>query len=182
VYTLIIGDSNMRMAKTVPAGWQLVVLPGAKCRHVIEMVERTCRSDQRRVETIYLQVGINHRDDVGLAEAEFRETFRQLRKIAVKVRYVGISYDRRLPGRVRDHIQDMNRMWRNISDGYVYPLEYRDVRIQDDRFGIHHDRDTVQRVMGSIIDFHSAHPVASSGGGVMAESQRRKKEDDDAGW
>jgi len=108
VRTLVIADSNLRMVEAVPAGWQLVVLPGAKFRHVIEAVERAYRSGRPRVEVAYLQVGVNHRDDVGLAEPEFRETLRQLKKIAVEVRYVGVSCDRRLPGRVRDHIEDAN--------------------------------------------------------------------------
>ena len=72
VHTLVIADSNLRIVDAVPAGWQLVVLPGAKFRHVIEAVEGAYQSDRRRVEVAYLQVGINHRDDVGLAEPEFR--------------------------------------------------------------------------------------------------------------
>jgi hypothetical protein len=160
VDTIVLADSNMRAAEGLPAGWQLVVLPGAKFRHVIEAIEKGCRSDHRQVETAYLQVGVNHRDDKGLAEPEFKETLRQVRRIARTVRYVGMSHDERLPGRVQDNIRRINRAWKDLADGYVRPLDVQDVRIDDSHFGVHHDKDTVAKVVRSIVDYHSTHTAA----------------------
>ena len=160
---LIIADSNFRGVETVPAGWHMVVLPGAKFRHVMEALERGREVNRSRLEVVYLQVGINHRDDRGLAEPEFRETLRCLRKIATIIRYVGISCSRALPGRERDNILRINRKWRELTDGYVYPISSSEVRVRTgDRFAIHYDGETVRKVMQSILDFHGAHASAKS--------------------
>jgi len=58
-----------------------------------------------------------------------------------------------------------------MADGYVRPLKPREVRVQDDRFGIHHDSDTVKKVMQSIVEYHETHAATSSRVGVMESSR-----------
>ena len=163
VRNLIIADSNFRGIDTVPEGWCLVVLPGAKFRHVMEALERGREGDRSRLEVVYLQVGVNHRDERGLAEPEIRETLRCLRKVAKTVRYVGISCTRALPGRESENILNINRKWKELADEYVYPISSSEVRIRtDDRFAIHHDAETLGKVMRSVLEFHEAHASTTS--------------------
>ena len=71
---------------------------------------------------------------------------------------------------MRDHIEDANLVWKDIADGYVRPLRSREVRVQDDRFGIHHYSETIAKVMQSIVKHHETHAVAGSRDGVMSSS------------
>jgi hypothetical protein len=68
---LIVADSNMKGAATVPVTWELIVFPGARFQHIADAVERSSKAHRDLLETLYLQVGINHRDDISTPVLQF---------------------------------------------------------------------------------------------------------------
>jgi len=152
------------------------VYPGARFDHIADTVKRSTEAQRRVVEIIYLQVGINHRNDMSPLVPEIQDTLRQLKRVAKIVHYVGVSCSRHLPGRVRTNVQSVNREWRQIADGYVYPLSSKEVVIQrGDRFGIHYNSDTTKHILRTILAHGGAEfPVGRHGEGTSEEIQPYK--------
>lgn len=152
---LILADSNFRLARRIPANWQVHVYPGARFNHILSAVERSRFAFDKKIDAIYVQVGINHRHDNKIPRETFHDLLVGLRGIAKKVIFVAISVGACLDRRSTENVKEINYMARTTCDGWIAPLPTADVRIQnDDRDGIHHTSPTVGAIFEKILKYH----------------------------
>jgi len=153
VQVLVIGDSNLRDVVSVPPWWEVHVFPGARMGHVIGACSLLLSAKPRDLKVVFIQIGVNHREDTSLPIQHMKILVRNLRASGVQAAFVGVSYDSQLPGRQRIQLDELNQAAKDEFDHYVPSLHPRHVTIrQGDKYGIHHDRDTVGRVMTSMVE------------------------------
>jgi hypothetical protein len=145
---LVIGDSNLRTAKTRGTDYEVHSFPGAHLSHVYDILYESELSES--ITDVVIAVGINHRD------ANFKDTRTLLNRIArrtvgmdQRVHFLGVSTAEKPNG----NIQDLNATARDkFGTRYIAPLPLCDVSIDpgDVTYGIHHDSGTVQKILHSI--------------------------------
>jgi hypothetical protein len=153
---LLLADSNMRHAPTVPAEWEIHCLPGARLRHVAGAISRL---QARSSVTVGIQVGINHRGDtteridgeIALLEQALNEE-PTVRDVII----VGVSTPLSLTPEARDRIGYLNEAMLSSfgQDLCVPPLPEGELRIKPkDVFGIHHQDSSIQAILDTVVAF-----------------------------
>jgi len=149
---LIIADSNMRSMTSLPPDWEAHVFPGARFGNMINALEQSLRGSHPNLEHIIIQVGINHRGDREVPTTQLKSLLRVIHTIGASATYVGISYAYDLPGKYRMNLDALNDTARGLFDNYIKPLHPRDVTLRTtDKQLIHHDDQTVNRILQSIV-------------------------------
>jgi hypothetical protein len=150
--TLIIGDSNMKHAQTIPDGWKICAFSGMNMSHLPNVLKNTTGSAPTR---IVLTIGINDRDNefetqtaplMDTAISKLKEKFPNAEHYAV-----GIS-SKELPTRMKENIANINnKLSIDFGKNFIKPLNSMDIGIAPDRFKIHHNQVTVDKILNSII-------------------------------
>jgi hypothetical protein len=158
---IVIGDSNLRHVdpSSIPEDWEVYACPGAKYRHVIQLLSNyqerlTNAHPDEMLEHIIIQVGINHRDD---NVDNVREEVVKMEQLAIGlarfVSVVGISVASSLNESTRKNVDRLNQLLARGSLEYIPPMPSTEVVIrQPDYYGIHFDGDTVTRFVKHIIN------------------------------
>jgi hypothetical protein len=145
---VIIGDSNMRLAKTHEADhFEVLAFPGAHLSHVYTLLYEAYF---RRSDTdVVIAVGINHRelDFKNKTLPELSKVFDYARRLDQKVHFLGVSTAKEYPA-----IRELNKAAKaRFGTRFIAPLPVDQVSIPPlDNFGIHHDAGTVDRILASI--------------------------------
>ena len=152
--TVLIGDSNLRGFRycKLPSNWQVFGIAGLRLEHTANLFKR---AKGQKPLNIILAIGINNREPNFQAyTATHIETMTQnLQKYFPSSRkiLVGISA-RDLPRKIMDNIEMINNKLESIfGTNYVKPLPTSDITILQDRYRIHHNQVTTDRVLRSII-------------------------------
>jgi hypothetical protein len=152
---ILVGDSNLREVKSVPQDWEVHAFPGARFGHLIEAFSELENSRPRHLECIYIQAGINHRDDRLVPMKVMENLVSHLRRYCARVGFVGVAYSSRLPGPARLRIDALNDAAKDVFGLFVKPMHSREVGVKpEDRDSIHYDSDTVGRIVQSVVSYH----------------------------
>ena len=148
--TIILGDSNLKNIPedSIPAQWQVEVLPGAHFSHIIQAVD--CLPEKPM--DIIVSVGINHMD-WSYKERTYGEICK-LRDLATKrghnLHAVGVSINPLLDAYRQQNLKDINQQLSRIfRDNYIGPLRGSEISTYNDN--IHYDEGTVKKIWGSIV-------------------------------
>ena len=157
---LVIGDSNLRNAdpRSIPSDWEVHASPGAKYRHVTNILQRWGESLSRAdpedmLDHLIIQVGINHREEsIDVIREEVIKMERTARGLARTVSIMGISTAQILDEAIRRNVEKINQLLARGSLEYIPPLPIADVHIRPgDSYKIHFDPGTIDRVLKSAV-------------------------------
>lgn len=152
---LLIGDSNCRLMRDIPAHWELHSYPGAKLIHVEDLMNTATLSSN--LTDIVILVGINHRSHhfKNSTRPYFKKAFLAIKKRNIMGHFVGVSVDAsRLDPIDYNNVLALNEFALNrlTAKYYVPALPHRQVIISSfDRDRIHHNQETVDKIRDSII-------------------------------
>jgi hypothetical protein len=146
---LILGDSNLRYAKSDNSKYEIHSFPGAYLLHINKMLSVAELNDS--LTDIVIAVGINHRDQIYRThtQPELRKLVSIASKMTQRVHFLGVS----TPTEPTNNIRDLNDEARTgFGARYIPPLPPNHVKISkfDTIYNIHHDVSTIERVMDSI--------------------------------
>jgi len=150
---IIIGGSNLRKMSSIPENWEVHCLPGAKLEHVNKALEclLTTRSD--KLTAVYIQAGINHRDEPLDVYAQQVDRLAELTSATrVHLAFVGVPRPPTLTDLQRRNIDALNgRMWEIFGLNYIPAISDDHVEIlKDDKYRIHHTAFTCNRIMTTV--------------------------------
>jgi len=135
-------------------------MPGAKFWHVTAAVQSTATEFMGRLDRIFLQVGINHRLEKYPPTGEIVAAVEALERYRAKIAFVGVSYATVLPGYQQANLNRLNREMQQMRIDYVAPLKTQEVRVLPrDTDHIHHVKNTVDRVVQTMVEFHQRRQV-----------------------
>lgn len=157
--TLLIGDSNMRLATMIPTSWTSHVFPGAKSRDVVDILRSLDVRHGDQLRRVIVQVAINDRDDP-VPTDYIAEAARICKSLRLQLIYVGVPLPTDAPSRVANSVREFNAATQSeVRTLFISPVPSSQVVIsRGDRHGIHHTVDTVQAVVRSIIQFIDREP------------------------
>jgi len=150
---LVMGDSNLKKFTQIPRGWEVHCLPGAKLQHVNKALEDLLPRRSDKLSIVYVQAGINHRDQ---PTAAYRQQIEKLTRTnsqtSTHIAFVGVPTPTTLSRQQRDNIEALNEMMSSaLIDQYVEPIRSQQVEIiKDDFYQIHHTAYTAKTVLSSI--------------------------------
>ena len=150
---LIIGDSNVRRFSSIPKGWEVHCLPGAKLSHANNALENLLLRCSDTLKVVYVQAGINHRDD---DPDTYRRNVEWLMTLnshtTVQIAFVGVSRPPTLTPEQRRKIDVLNTMTADaLVDQYVQPIADEHVEVlQKDVHRIHHTAFTSSKILSSV--------------------------------
>jgi len=159
--TLVIGDSNLRNADAtkLPGDWEIHSYPGAKFKHVKQVLKglkdnmvKTGKPD--KLDRIIIQVGINHRgEQVENISSDVSQIEQIVADLCQSAHFVGISTAESLDDATHRSVSRINQ-YLSQSDklGYIPPLNRAEVYLRpNDTYGIHFDESTLGKVVNSIV-------------------------------
>jgi len=150
--TIIIGDSNMRLAVDIKSGFELHVYPGCKLNHVEQLLRTSVLNSS--VKNILVAVGINNRGTQSQhVTSQLRNIVDICRLMNKPCHFLGVSSSG-LSNKDLQNIRSMNQSAHGIlADRYIEPLESTDVKINPaDRYRIHHEVVTVNKILNQIYE------------------------------
>lgn len=160
-HTLIISDSNMRLVEptTMPPGWQLAVLPGARLDHIPDILYKLPAT---KLTNLILAVGINNRTRINTTPDVMESISALLKKRSKSAFTVGISFNRFRPQPEQDKIILLNRQLSTMKGVHHIPALGRDDTKTVADTNIHHDKDTVSKIWYKVLAAVSCVTATSS--------------------
>ena len=150
---IIIGDSNLTMARHIPKKAEVHAFPGMLLQHASAVLNKLPRPSKTKV---VLAVGINHRDWVWEdLEPEIEVLHRNLADAQAEIYIAGVPLHSKLNQEQRAVLTKLNNKMKEWQGGnYVSPILAEEVEVSStDRYRIHHTQDTTDKVMKSFFDF-----------------------------
>lgn len=150
---LVIGGSNLRRFASIPKGWEIHSLPGAKLQHVNNTLEDLLLQASENLSAVYVYAGINHRDQHPDAYTRHIEWLLSLRtQTSVRIAFVGVPTPATLTREQRRNVETLNtRMAEALGDDFIQRIPDEQVEIlQNDPYRIHHTAYTSNRIMSTI--------------------------------
>jgi len=152
-HTVIMADSNFRPARNIPGDWEVHVFPGANIAHATKMLDATKFPDS--VKNVVVAVGINNKSgkfDMS-TKPELDKLWTATKKWGprIKMHFLGISTSNQSPT-TTENIKKINEFAKQHWErNFIPSLPENQVTISpSDPFRIHHDIETVDRVINSI--------------------------------
>lgn len=153
--TIVIGDSNLSLARKIPSDFEVHAFPGMHLQHATSVINKLPRGRERPLRVI-LSVGINHRD---WSKEDLEPEINALREVVDKaeaeIYLAGVPLHGSLNNSQKEILTTLNNNMKDWQRGhYINPILTSDVDIiPSDRYRIHHTQETTDRVMQSFIDF-----------------------------
>jgi len=150
---VVVGDSNLRRFSSIPEGWEMHCLPGGKLQHINNTLQELSLRCSDDLCLVYVQAGINHRDDTPEQLQLHVEQLQFLSEQApFHIAVIGIPKPPSLTPEQRGNIDALNAMMSTaFQHKFVPPLSDEDVRIlQNDTYKIHHNQYSCNKIMTSI--------------------------------
>ena len=150
---LLIGGSNLRSFSSVPPGWEVHCLPGAKLWHVNSALEHLLLQVPKGLTAIYVYAGINHRDahpDTYARDIDWLLSLRS--QTSIRIAFVGVPTPATLTTEQRQNVKALNaRMAEALGNEFIPPIPDAQVEIlKNDQYRIHHTAYTSNRIMAGI--------------------------------
>ena len=150
---LVVGDSNLRRFSSIPEGWEVHCLPGGKLQHINNALQELSLRCPDNLSLVYVQAGINHRNDTPAMLQVHVEQLQFLNEQApFHIAVIGVPSPPSLTPKQRGNIDALNAMMSTaFQHKFVPPLADEDVRIlQNDTYKIHHNQHSCNKIMTSI--------------------------------
>lgn len=150
---VVIADSNLRQAASVPAPFEVFCMPGARLRHLVNVVKSFTPALRSTQAHVILQIGVNNRDDCSV---ELDDVIEELQDVLLDQPYIaqlffiGVSYPADFENGQKERLDQLNdAMMLFVGlDYFVEPLPETEVEIlPHDRWGIHHTPGTINRIL-----------------------------------
>ena len=149
--TLIIGDSNMRLIKDIPADWEAHVFPGAYLSHASNIINRLPEFNNLR--TIIVAVGINNRGwQLKEIKNDINKVYNSADKKNVALHFVGVSIFEGLSDAEKHTLRELNKIAKDkFKQRYIAPLDSNEVSVSlTDERKVHYDTTTVNTLFSKI--------------------------------
>ena len=149
---LVISDSNMRLARNLPAQWEAHVFPGAYLSHAASLIDKLPRKNSLRA--IVVMVGINNRG--WKSQQDVRHDVLRIANVADKLRvpvhFTGISIPPELQPNETLTLKQLNLAAKEkFRHRYIGPLDTTEVSVNpSDKFKIHYDQATVDKILVNV--------------------------------
>lgn len=159
---LIIGDSNLRLTRNLPAEWEAHVFPGAYLSHAATIIDQLKPSKSLR--SIVVACGINNR---GWPLRDIKHDVNKVANAALKKRlpihFVGVSISPKLLQSEHQKMDELNKMAQEkFKLAFIKPLEPHEVSVSPtDKFQIHYDQCTVDKIVSNIKKHFLRKPLRS---------------------
>jgi len=146
---LIIGDSNIKLARSLPVGWEAHVFSGAKLDHAAAIIDKLKPSNNLR--SIVVAVGINNRTwQFDGIKHDLYKVSNSLARKNVAGYFVGVSLPPELPREETNRMKSLNSTAKErFRHRYIEAVKEVSVSPTDE-FRIHYDQVTVDRIIESI--------------------------------
>ena len=138
---VVVGDSNLRRFSSIPKGWEVHCLPGAKLQHVNSAVEDLLLRCPDNLSVVYVQAVINHRDE---RPEQYKRDVEWLMRLnsqtPIHIAFAAVPKPPSLTAAQRQNIDALNTMIAEaLVDQYVQPIAEDHFEIlQKDTYKIHH--------------------------------------------
>lgn len=162
--TVVIADSNFRMATELPADWEVHVFPGMYLSHTMSLID-TCKDlrTSKRLEHIIVSSGINNR---GWAFKnvlpDLNKVFASLTRTGRSTHFLGISVPPDVTEAEKTTLNQINdHALKRFERFYIKPLSADQVIISlTDRYKIHYDQNTINKICSNICNHFLCLPSA----------------------
>jgi hypothetical protein len=160
---LVLADSNMKAARSIPDGMEVHCLPGAALRHVVGALSRFPNSG---TYDVVIQVGINDRNltpwEIDDEILRLTQALKAVANIRTSVA-LGLSCSTSLPENEQGSINHFNAEMKKMMTQEHWIPPRHDVKIvQGDKWGIHHTPDTIDQILEDVQEFMNPfHRVAA---------------------
>ena len=151
---VILADSNFRFHRVKHEDYEVHVFPGANLSHACAILKNF--EIPHTVQNVIICVGMNNRSwkyHVSTAP-DLRKLVAATKKFWQKSYFLGVSMPRLMNQEESDNVARLNEDARGrFGDRFIPPLPQDQVRMATgDKYGIHHDEETVRKVFQSIDD------------------------------
>lgn len=156
-HTIVVGDSNLRRIKQIPAGWEIHCLPGAKFPDVTKAIE-SLPAEPKDNLTVIVQAGINHRNNY--SKTTEQELDRLIHSLLVhsavrRTIHIGISATPSMDFVNRAVLRKINDRFKHglTAENCIEPLADDDVTTSStDMQGIHYSDDTTDKIFSTVFN------------------------------
>ena len=156
-HTIVVGDSNLRRVKGIPAGWEVHSLPGAKFQDVTRAIESLPTEPADKL-TVIVQAGMNHRSTYNKDTEQEIDRLVHSSIVHPAVRrtvHLGITATQSMGFVNRSILRKINARFQHglTTDNCIPPLECDDVTTSStDMQGIHYSDDTVDKIFSTVFN------------------------------
>jgi hypothetical protein len=155
---VLIADSNLRQAASVPDSIEVFCMPGARLRHLVNAL-RTFTPGHRSTRVhVILQIGVNNRDDCSVELDDFIDDLQEAlfnHPHIAGLFIIGVSYPADFEQGQKERLDQLNDAMLLFvgPDHFVDPLPETEVEIlPHDRWGIHHTPGTIHRILDKTLN------------------------------
>jgi hypothetical protein len=151
---IIIGDSNLTLARQIPENVEVHAFPGMLLQHATAVLRKLPRLNNPI--KVIIAVGINHRDwsweDL---EPEMEDLHRTIGDFGGEIYLAGVPLNNKLNQDQRGTLTALNNKMKEWQEGhFISPILTEEVEVTPtDRYRIHHTQETTDKVMQSFYDF-----------------------------
>lgn len=145
---IVIADSNLKRAVTLPGNWEVHVFPGMKLEHATRMVNQL-NNQVTRLKHVVISVGINNRACAYTTNnIELGKLNSALGRGPYAGHFLGVSIPPTLSRSETENLRGINSAASNKFLGrFIAPLPSQQVSvIPTDVTGIHYDDETVKKI------------------------------------
>jgi hypothetical protein len=151
---VILADSNFRFHRVKHDDYEVHVFPGANLSHACAILKNAVIP--HTVHSVIICVGMNNRSwkyNVSTAP-DLRKLVAVTKDLNLLSYFLGVSTPRLMDQEEKDNVARLNAdACDRFGDRFIPPLPQDQVRMTTgDKYGIHHDEDTVRKVFFSIDD------------------------------
>ena len=161
--SIVLADSNGASLKNFPNNWEVHVFPGAQIIHAHRILEEFLRSGQS-LENLVVAVGINNRTwQRNSFEPDLNKLARSILKCKFNAKLMGVSIPSGLPQGEKGTVSTINTLFHNKLGykNYIKPITDPGIA-PEDKYGIHYDPDTGERIKQAILKSFLGETVSSS--------------------
>ena len=146
---VILGDSNMRLARNLPNGWEAHVYPGAHLNNMATIIQKMEKPDS--LTTVVVAAGINNRTwQVDNIRHDIYKVSNVASNRNLTCHFVGVSIPPKITEDEKSHLRSLNKIAsERFRHRYINSVSEVSVS-PTDRYKIHYDQNTVDQIIGNI--------------------------------
>ena len=153
--TVVIADSNFRLATQLPADWEVHVYPGMSLIQTCRVIESSNLRSSNNLQHVIFNAGINNRGwTFSNVLIDFNKVCSSIEKTGCTGHFVGISIPPEIPDYEKETIRRINNHAKGkLGNKYIQQLSPDQVSVSPtDKFKIHYDHDTIFKICDNIVN------------------------------
>ena len=153
--TVVIADSNFRLATHLPADWEVHVYPGMNLIQTNNVILASNINTSKNIQHVVVSSGMNNRGwSFNNVLTDINKVHSSLEKLRCTGHFVGISTPPEIPETEKETINKINNHARHrFNKNYIQPLPLNEVSVSpNDKFKIHYDHFTVEKICSGIVN------------------------------